>query len=277
MQPGLPITPYTGPLRGVVLDWAGTAVDYGCLGPAAVFLDVFRKFGVAVTTSDARQFMGLMKKDHIRSMCRLPTVAAGWQARYGRVPDEGDVDALYAETEPMMAAAIARHAEPIPGLLAFVEAMRAKGIKIGSSTGYTRPMMEILAPEASRRGYRPDAIVTPSDVPAGRPYPWMCYLNAIRLERFPLQAMVKIGDTVSDIHEGRNAGMWAIGLTKSGNLLGLSAEEADRLEPAELARRLAAAAAGLKAAGAHYTAEGIWAVLPILDEIAARLSAGEQP
>lgn len=277
MPPALPTTPYTGPLRGVVLDWAGTAVDYGCLGPAAVFLDVFRKFGVAVTMADARRFMGLMKKDHIRSMCRLPTVAAGWQARYGRAPDEGDVDALYAETEPMMASAIARHAEPIPGLLAFVEAMRAKGIKIGSSTGYTRPMMEVLVPEASRRGYRPDAIVTPSDVPAGRPYPWMCYLNAIRLERFPLQAMVKIGDTVSDIHEGRNAGMWTIGLTKSGNLLGLSAEEADRLEPAELARRLAAAAAGLKAAGAHYTAEGIWAVLPILDAIAARLSAGERP
>jgi phosphonoacetaldehyde hydrolase len=105
----------------------------------------------------------------------------------------------------------------------------------------------------------------------------MCYLNAIQLQVYPLQAMVKIGDTVSDIHEGLNAGMWTIGLTRSGNLLGLSSDEAGRLEPATLASRLHAAEDELKASGAHYTAEGIWAVLPIIEEISARLSAGDQP
>ena len=270
-------TPASGPVQGVVLDWAGTAVDYGCLGPAAVFVDVFAKFGVEVSLAEARQFMGLMKKDHIRGMCRLPAVASRWQATTGRPPEERDVEALYAETEPMMISAISRHAELIPGLLPFVDAMRARGVRIGSSTGYTRPMLEVLFPEARRRGYQPDAVVTPSDVPAGRPYPWMCYLNAIRLQVYPLEAMVKIGDTVSDIHEGLNAGMWTIGLTRSGNLLGLSAGEAERLAPADLARRLEAAERELKAAGAHYTAEGIWAALPIIEDISARLSAGERP
>lgn len=269
--------PYTGPLRAVVLDWAGTAVDYGCLGPAAVFVEVFKKFGIAVTTAEARQFMGLRKIDHIRSMCRLPAVVAGWQSAHGRTPDERDVDALYAETEPMMVAAVASHAEPIPGLLSFVQGMREKDMKIGSSTGYTRPMMEVMIPEARRRGYLPDAVVTSSDVPEGRPYPWMCYLNAIELRVYPMQAMVKIGDTPSDVYEGLNAGMWTIGLTKSGNLLGLPAEACDRLEPTELSRRLGSAERELKTAGAHFTAEGIWAVLPIIEEINARLAAGEQP
>mgnify|MGYP005845329219 CR=1 FL=1 len=268
---------YTGPLRAVVLDWAGTAVDYGCLGPAAVFVEVFKKFGITVTTAEARQFMGLKKIDHIRSMCRLPSVAAGWQSVHGRPPDERDVEALYAETEPMMVSTIASHAEPIPGLLPFVQAMREKDIKIGSSTGYTRPMMEVMVPEARRRGYLPDAVVTSSDVPDGRPCPWMCYLNAIQLKVYPMQAMVKIGDTPSDIQEGLNAGMWTIGLTKSGNLLGLPAEACERLEPTELSHRLACAERELTAAGAHFTAEGIWAVRPIIEEINARLAAGEQP
>ncbi|MCU0560859.1 MAG: phosphonoacetaldehyde hydrolase [Desulfobacterales bacterium] len=269
--------PYTGPLRAVVLDWAGTAVDYGCLGPAAVFVEVFKRFGVTVAMAEARRFMGLKKIDHIRSMCRLPAVVAAWRSAHGRAPDESDVAALYAETEPLMVSAIAGHAEPIPGLLPFVQALREKNIKIGSSTGYTRPMMEVLVPEARRRGYVPDAVVTSSDVPEGRPCPWMCYLNAVELRVYPMQAMVKIGDTPSDIHEGLNAGMWTIGLTKSGNLLGLAAEACDRLEPTELSRRLGSAERELKAAGAHYTAEGVWAVLPIIEEVTTRLAAGEQP
>jgi len=270
-------TAYTGPVRGVVLDWAGTAVDYGCMGPAAVFVDVFQKFGVTVTVAEARQFMGLMKKDHLRGMCALPRVAAQWQVAHGRVPSEADIDALYAETEPMMVAAIARHADLIPGLLAFVEELRRKGIRIGTSTGYTRPMMEVLVPTARAMGYRPDAVVCPSDVPAGRPYPWMCYLNAIQLQVHPLPAMVKIGDTLSDVAEGLNAGMWTVGVTRSGNLLGLSPPEIDRLPPDELQSRLRAAEQALQTAGAHYTVEGIWEALPIIEAIEARLSAGEQP
>ncbi|MCU0604877.1 MAG: phosphonoacetaldehyde hydrolase [Desulfobacterales bacterium] len=268
---------YAGPVRGVILDWAGTAVDYGCMGPAAVFVDVFQKFGVAVTMEEARQFMGLMKKDHLRGMCALPRVAARWQAVHGGVPGEADIDALYAETEPMMVAAIARHAEPIPGLLAFVDELRRRGIRIGSSTGYTRPMMDVLVPAARAKGYRPDAVVCSSDVPAGRPYPWMCLLNAIQLQVHPMEALVKIGDTPIDIEEGLNAGMWTVGVTRSGNLLGLPAAETDRLEPSERTRRLQAAERALLAAGAHYTVEGIWAALPVIEAIEARLAAGERP
>ncbi|HSV94326.1 MAG TPA: phosphonoacetaldehyde hydrolase [Desulfobacterales bacterium] len=268
---------HRGPVRAVVLDWAGTAVDYGCMGPASVFVDVFRESGVEVSEADARRFMGLAKKDHLRRMFALPGVAAAWRAAHGRPPDENDVNALYARTEPLMISAIARHADPIPGLAELVAGLRARGIRIGSTTGYTRPMMEALLPAARRCGYEPDAVVTPSEVPAGRPFPWMCLLNAIRLGTHPLSAMVKIGDTVSDVHEGLNAGMWTVGLTRSGNLLGLTAGDTERLPPAELAERLEAARRKLTDAGAHYTAEGIWAVLPIIDEVSERLAAGERP
>jgi len=264
-------------LKAVVLDWAGTAVDYGCLGPAAVFVEAFARFDVAVSVGEARQFMGMAKNEHVRALCRLPAVSGQWVNVHGHPPCESDIGAIYALTEPLMVEAASRHADPIPGLLETVAALRERGLAIGSCTGYTAAMMAALMPVASSLGYSPDAMVCATDVPAGRPCPWMCYLNAMRLNVYPMAAMVKIGDTVSDIEEGRNAGMWTIGLTRSGNELGLSLAETEALDPAELAGRLAAIRSRFETAGAHYTAEGIWEVVPLVDDIAARLGRGEKP
>jgi phosphonoacetaldehyde hydrolase len=269
--------PYTGSVRGVILDWAGTAVDYGCMGPAAVFVEVFKRFGVDVTVEEARRFMGREKKDHIRVMCRLPDIAERWRRVHGAAPADRDVEAIYQQTEPMMIAALGKHAELIPGLLDTVAALRGRQIKIGSCTGYTAPMMEVLVSAARDQGYAPEAVICSSDVPAGRPYPWMSYLNAVRLQVYPLEAMVKIGDTVADIAEGLNAGMWTVGLTRSGNELGLTREQTEALDPGDLARRLEAIRLRYEKAGAHYVAAGIWDVMPIVDAIEERLARGERP
>lgn len=268
---------YKGPVLGVVLDWAGTAVDYGCVGPVAVFVDIFRQFHVEVTIREARTFMGLMKKDHIRGMCGLPSVQEQWQKAYGRLPNEEDVEAMFASTEAMMRQTISRHSDPIPGLKETVKGLRERKIKIGSSTGYTSPIMKKLVQAAAKKGYAPDAAVCSSDVPAGRPFPWMCYANAIQMQVYPMEAMVKIGDTVSDIEEGLNAGMWTVGVTKSGNELGLTEEEVAGLDPGELTRKLSSIEQRFTDSGAHYTAEGIWDCLPIIDDINRRLAAGERP
>lgn len=268
---------YRGPVLGVVLDWAGTAVDYGCVGPVAVFVEIFRQHKVEVSVHEARTFMGLMKKDHIRGMCGLPSVQEQWQKAYGRLPNEEDVQTMFASTEAMMRQTVSRHADPIPGLKEVVQELRKRKIKIGSSTGYTSPIMKKLVQEAAKKGYVPDAVVCSSDVPAGRPYPWMCYANAIQMQVYPMQAMVKIGDTVTDIEEGLNAGMWTIGVTRSGNELGLTEEEVSRIDPPELQQRLSGIEKTFTESGAHYTAEGIWECLPIIDHISERLAAGERP
>ena len=277
MSPFIRRKPYTGPVQGVVLDWAGTTVDFGCMGPVEVFRESFHLFDIHISVAEVRQFMGLMKKDHIRQLCRLPEVSARWRNKFGQYPDEADVEALYAETEPMMVSAIGRYSDPIPGLLETVEELRKSGIRIGSSTGYTRPMMDILEPAARQKGYVPDAVVCSSDAPAGRPFPWMCFQNAIQLQIYPMEAMVKIGDTVRDIEEGLNAGMWTIGLTQSGNSLGLSQDEIDRIDPEILKSQLSEIETSMRKAGAHYVVDGIWACLPIIHDINRRLSRGKQP
>jgi phosphonoacetaldehyde hydrolase len=105
----------------------------------------------------------------------------------------------------------------------------------------------------------------------------MCLQNMIELGVYPPEAVVKVGDTLPDIEEGLNAGMWTIGLAKTGNEIGLNAAEIAKLAPGELDNKLKRAYTRMAQAGAHYVVDGIWDVPAALDEIGARLKRGERP
>jgi len=269
--------PYRGPVKGVVLDWAGTTVDYGCIGPLAAFVEVFRHNWVEVTIEEARAPMGLAREDHLRAMCRAESVARKWEDVHGSPPSETDIGNMVQAVEAHLAYTIAQHADLIPGVIEAVEAFRRQGIRIGSSTGDTSLMMSMLVQAAEENGYRPDCIVCASDVPAGRPFPWMCYQNAINLEVYPMAAMVKIGDTVADIREGLNAGMWTIGLTLTGNELGLSEKEIAAMDPEELRRRLDNIEQRFRNDGVHFVAQGLRDCPAVIRDINELLAGGERP
>lgn len=264
-------------LRAVILDWAGTTVDYGCRAPAAVFLKVFHNRGIDVTPRQAREPMGMAKRDHVRTIAQMPTVAEQWRERFGRLPNEDDVDAMYAEFIPLQLDCLADYSDVIPGVPAFIDAVRAKGWKVGATTGYNREMMAICARHAAGQGYEPDVSICADDVPAGRPAPWMALEAAKGLGVYPMRAIVKIGDTYADIDEGTNGGMWTIGITRTGNELGLSQAEVDELPTEELRERIARIEAHMRRRGAHYVAAAVADCLPILDEINARVAQGERP
>ena len=268
---------YRGPLQAVILDWAGTAVDYGSFAPTAVFLRLFEGRNVKITAEDARSGMGLMKKDHLRTILARPQVADAWEAVYGRPASDDDIDDLFNNFVPMQMSVLEEFAEPIPGLLNVVQELRHRDMKIGTTTGYLRQMMEILAPKAKENGYEPDCIVCPDEVPAGRPFPWMCYENAIQMGVYPTQAIVKVGDTLPDIEEGLNAGMWTVGLSMTGNLLGLKESEVNALSQQDSVTALKKIEAQLYQAGAHYVIYGIWDLPSVLDDIELRMAKGEHP
>jgi len=265
-------------LRSVVFDWAGTIVDHGSRAPVAALQDAFAGAGLAVTVAEARLSMGIAKKDHIRCILELPRVREEWERQRGTAPRETDVEALYAKFIPKQLEGLGSFAGAIAGVPAIFEGLRSRGVKIGSTTGYTRPMLEFLVDRAREQGFAPDCAICPGDVPGGgRPAPWMCYLNAIRLEVSPLWATVKIGDTPSDIAEGLNAGMWTIGVTRTGNEAGLTAEEWESATAGERREVTAAARRRLLDAGAHYLVESAGECLETIDEIAGRISSGERP
>ena len=268
---------YRGPLKAVIFDWAGTTVDYGSQAPAMVFVEVFEREGVSISLAEAREPMGMDKKDHIRAITRMPAVAERWQAAHNRRPDEDDVCRMYAAFIPLQVEALANYAELIPGTLETCAFLRERGIKIGSNTGYNRAMVDVVAKQAEHQGYVPDSIVCSDDVPAGRPAPWMSLANAMQMGTYPLEAIVKVDDTLPGIAEGLNAGMWTIGITQTGNEIGLNAQQIAALDGDGLKAKLAQAAARMAGAGAHYTAKGVGDLPPILEEIQARLRRGERP
>jgi phosphonoacetaldehyde hydrolase len=196
---------------------------------------------------------------------------------HGRPCAEEDIEAMFKEFVPLQIECLKDHADVIPGTRDAVRELRSLGIQIGSTTGYTREMMEALVPQARQRGYEPDVWACPSDVPAGRPFPWMCYQNAIRLQVYPMEAMVKLGDTLPDLEEGLNAGMWTIGVTLSGNEFGLTKQQVSALSPETLQTRRQQAYEKMHRAGAHYVVDGIWDCLPAIHEIGERLRQGERP
>jgi phosphonoacetaldehyde hydrolase len=268
---------YRGPLKAVILDWAGTTVDYGCFAPAVVFIEVYKRKGIAITMEQAREPMGAHKKVHIRMISRMEAVRRMWRDVRGRLPDEDDVEAMFQDFVPLQVACLAKYADLIPGTLEALAAFRQRGLKIGSTTGYTVEMMEVLLEEAKKRGYVPDSSVCAAQVPAGRPCPWMCLQNAMNLQLYPMEAFVKVGDTLPDIAEGLNAGMWTVGVAKTGNELGLTEQEIIALEPEVLKAKLDRAYQRMHQAGAHYVVDAIGDVPPVLDDISARLARGERP
>ncbi len=268
---------YDGPLKAVVLDWAGTTVDHGCMAPAATFVQAFADAGVPITVAEARAPMGMPKWQHIQAIIRSERVAARWEAVHGRVPGDEDVDALYKRFLPLQVQTVEQHSALIPGVLETVAALRARGLSIASTTGYPREVMDVVVRTAKEQGYEPDVTICAGDTPAGRPGPFMALEALVKLSISPVQAVVKIGDTVVDIEEGLNGGMWAVGVAVTGNEVGLTAEEYASL-PVEEQRRLAKLATEvLLDAGAHYVVDGLSDIMPVLDSIEARLAAGEKP
>jgi len=261
----------------VILDWAGTTVDHGSLAPVRVLQKIFSDRGIEISEEEARRDMGVLKKDHIRALVRVPRIAARWERRYQQAPGEKEVDSLFTDFVPQQMACLVECSTVISGVTDTVARLRDRGLKIGSTTGYTRLLMDILLPHAASQGYAPDCAFCPDDVGAGRPYPWMIYENAVRMRVFPLEAVVKIGDTIADIEEGLNAGTWSVAVAKTGNMIGVTAEQWARLPPDEQATRLEHARHRLQDAGAHYVIDTLADILPILDQIDARLEAGDRP
>lgn len=264
-------------ILAVVFDWAGTMVDFGSRAPVAAFIETFAAFGVEVTEAEVRAEMGLSKRDHIAALMAEPRIAAAWERARGTPPADADVDRALERFEPLSATVAARHAGLVPGARGVLAVLRDRGIRVGSTTGYTRAIMEGVTAAAAAQGYEPDCLVCAGDLAAGRPTPLMMYRCFADLGVWEPWRVVKVDDTAPGIAEGVAAGSWAVGCALSGNAAGLPAEELARKRRDAVEAIRERAAASLRAAGAHAVIDSVADLIPALDRIEARLAAGERP
>lgn len=247
---------------GIIFDWAGTTVDYGCFAPVKAFIEAFEQYGITPTLEEVRKPMGMLKIDHVRTMLSMERISGLWEEKQGRKWTEEDVQEVYELSESKILEIVHNYAEPKPYVVETVNKLREMGLKIGSTTGYTDEMMALVVPKAAELGYAPDCWFSPDSTnKKGRPYPYMIFRNMEKLELKDVSRVMKVGDTVADILEGKNAGMVTVGILEGSSVMGLTQEEYEALSPEERE------AAGKKAeqtyleAGADYVVRDVRGVL----------------
>lgn len=271
---------YVGPVKAAILDWSGTTADKYVLAPAVVFVDVFEKHKVPISMKEARLPMGLRKDLHIKAITEIPEVRDRWHSVYGKYPDQGDVDNMFRDFVPMQLACLRKYTDLIPGTKETVNMLRSEfGLKIGSTTGFLKNMVDILLEDAKRQGYQPDASVAGDEVLNGaRPKPFMVYRNMDLLDVHPIQSVVKVDDTVSGVGEALEAGCWGVGVARYSNYMDInSLEEEPKLSEEDIERRTEVSRDLLRKAGAHYVVDSIVDLPEVVADINKRLAAGEKP
>lgn len=221
-------------IKTIIFDWAGTTVDFGCMTPVFAFKHAFLEKGIELTMEAIRRPMGMSKRDHTATLLALKESQDQWQAKYGCLPDEKEIDAIYARFETLLFEDLAQNSNLKPDTLTVIQALKAAGYNIGTTTGYTKEMMAVVAKVAEAAGYKPDYIATAEQTNAlGRPYPYMIYQNMQYFQAKSVAEVVKVGDTIADIEEGKNAGVYTVAVIVGSSEMGLSLEEYEALGQGE--------------------------------------------
>jgi len=268
---------YEGPIQAIVLDWAGTTIDFGSLAPVRAFMELFKQEGIAVTAEQAREPMGTEKRDHITRMLNNPQIAANWFAAKGSKANEQDIDRLYDAFLPIQTSIIAERSQLIPGWKAAYDQLINAGYLIGGNTGYARPMMEPALAAAKEQGYMPLTNVCATEVKRGRPAPDMALTTMLELGANHVHACVKVDDTLPGIEEGLRAGMWTVGVAVSGNEVGLDYDEWQALNPEEKKAKRGQAYKRFAQAGAHIIIDSVAELPSAIERIEGWIASGRQP
>ena len=117
---------------------------------------------------------------------------------------------------------------PMPGAERVFTTLRLRGIKVVLNTGYKRPVAEGLLQKLHwAEGRTFDLLLTADDVSMSRPHPDMIFAAMKRFGITDAQQVAKIGDSIADIEEGKNAGCGiAAGITTG-------AQTAEQLQTAQ--------------------------------------------
>jgi phosphonatase-like hydrolase len=182
----------------VVLDMAGTTIDdgqqvYRVLGETA------RAHGATPSEAEIARWHGASKHEALRELLT---------PRFGIPPSDAELQTVVADFQSRLSAAYAdQPPRPLPGVPEALAALRERGIKVALTTGFDRVIVESLI---SALGWEGDAVadtvVCGSDVPAGRPAPYMIFRAMERLGVTDVARVLVAGDTPRDLEAGINSG-----------------------------------------------------------------------
>ncbi|MEI7657467.1 MAG: HAD family hydrolase [Phycisphaerae bacterium] len=196
------------PLELFVFDMAGTTVDDAGDHVAAALVSVLEQAGVHATAREVDPVMGIPKPLAIRELLR--------HAR-GCMPDPDEVHAVHAEFQAAMVDfyRIDPSVREIPGASGLFRRLRDAGVRVTLDTGFDRLIVDAIIERLGWSGLVDDSIAS-DEVDRGRPEPDMIRALMRRAGVTDPVRVGKLGDSVSDIDEGLNAGCGFVGAIVNG-------------------------------------------------------------
>ncbi|CAF0821175.1 unnamed protein product [Didymodactylos carnosus] len=249
---------------------SGTICDCGVKAPVESFRNVFELEGIDVTDDEIRLPMGVHKRVHIEKMLQMPSIKQRWLSKNNKIPINSDLERMYSKFTPIQIENMKKYSKLIDGFVETVHYLKRLNIKIGSTTGYTRPMLNSLLPLVEKQGFIPDYSVCSDEVNVARPFPSMIWKNCLELTVEHIKSVIKVDDTRDGIQEGRRSGCWTVGVAKTGNYVGLSEEELSQSD-VKLTAKVNKAYEELFDSGAHYVIDSVKHLPSVLEDINKRL------
>jgi phosphonatase-like hydrolase len=185
----------------VVFDLAGTTIrDSGHVASAVVA--ALMEQGIDVAETELAGVRGESKRQAIASFIPQGPNRAS-QANDAYASFCRHVTAAYRTTG----------VEPIDGAEAVFRELRSRSIRVAINTGFDRAIADVLLQAVRWDADAIDAIVYGDDVSHGRPAPFLIFRAMERTGVHSVHTVVSVGDTISDLHAGHNAGVrWNVGV-----------------------------------------------------------------
>lgn len=117
-------------------------------------------------------------------------------------------------------------------------------------------------------GYSPEYLVTAENVDGkGRPYPYMIFKNMEYFQVQNIKEVIKVGDTVTDIREGKNAGSYSVGVVIGSSELGLSIDEYESLSVEKREEKILETRERFLKAGADYVIDSLKELPKLIEKL----------
>ena len=148
-----------------------------------------------------------------------------------------------------------------------VAELRARSLKIGSTMGYPRAMMERVLPVAAAPSLDPDCLVCADDVPRAWPDPASMQRCFQELKVDDPSAVIKVNDTVPGIGEDVAVDCVTIRVALSCNYVGQTVEELAAMSAGDVAALRAGVADWLRMDSAGHVIDTVADLPALLDRL----------
>jgi phosphonatase-like hydrolase len=180
-----------------VFDIAGTTVrdkDF----VAVSFIDAFKKFNVDLSVSEINPLMGFKKTEAIAFVLKDKAIDLSDELISAIHDDFIDrMVSFYSTSE---------HVEPLPYVHEIFTFLRQYGVQIAINSGFPKVIVDVIIDKMGWKANRLiDFSIASDEVPKGRPHPDMIHELMKISGIHDSKQVIKVGDTMVDIQEGRMA------------------------------------------------------------------------